>query len=78
MIEKIKEIEDAITKKWYKSKTLIFNTAVVGLVTLEQNLGYIKEIFNMDIFVIISVVVPMVNFYLRTITTEAIKKIKGQ
>ena len=65
----MKLLKDLVTK-WHKSKTIIFNLAAIGLVALEGNLNIIKENFNVNVFLVLSVAVPMVNFYLRTITTK--------
>lgn len=67
-------IKDDIKKEWYKSRTLIFNVISVGLVALEANTSYLKDMFNINVYMIASVAIPMINFYLRTITTQAIGK----
>ncbi len=72
--EKIEEISESIKKKWYKSKTIIFNMFAIALASVEQNFMIIKENFDINIFLVLSVAVPTINFYLRTITSKPIEK----
>jgi hypothetical protein len=74
--QKIEEIGQSLKKKWYQSKTIIFNTIIIGLTALEANFHTVKEVFGINIFLYLSIAVPMVNFYLRMITTKAIDKDK--
>ena len=60
-------------KKWWKSKTLHFNAVISVLTVLEANFEFVKG-QNPDYYIYIVLAVTMVNFYLRTITSEAIKK----
>lgn len=62
-------------KKWYLSKTIIFNTVIAVLSIVETNFEFIKS-QNPDYYIYITMIVTGINFYLRTITTEAIKEKK--
>lgn len=59
-------------KKWYKSKTLIVNAVVAGLVALEAVTGLLKPYLGDDFYVIIAVALPILNAMLRVITTEPV------
>lgn len=59
-------------KKWYKSKTLIVNAVVAGLVALEAVTGLLKPYMGDDFYVIIAVALPILNAMLRVITTEPV------
>ena len=60
-------------KKWYKSKTLIVNAVVAGLVALEAVTGFLKPYVGDAFYTIIAVALPVINAMLRVITTEPVK-----
>jgi len=69
------EILETINKKWYKSKTIIFNMFLAiftGLGTLVGDSSF-KEMVG-DSFSYILSVVTIVNVYLRTVTDKALEK----
>lgn len=71
-------IVEKVKKKWYKSKTVIFNMFIAiftGVGTLLSDVSF-QEMMG-DFFSYILTVVTVVNVYLRTITTEALDKIRG-
>lgn len=59
-------------KKWYKSKTLVVNAVVAGLVALEAVTGFLKPYVGDDFYAIIAVALPVINAMLRVITTEPV------
>jgi hypothetical protein len=50
----------------------------VAFIALEANTSYLKEMFDINVFMIASVLIPTINFYLRTITTQALGKSKDE
>ena len=57
-------------KKWYKSKTMVFNAIAAGLGALEvSNPGAVPGLGQ---FLVVAL--PVVNAILRTITTQPIGK----
>jgi len=62
-----------MSKKWWKSRTLHFNAVVTLFTALEANFEFIKG-QNPDYYIYIMLAVTLINFYLRTITSESIKK----
>jgi len=69
---------EEVKKKWYKSKTVIFNMGIAIFTGLGSLIGdaSFQEMAG-EFFSYILTVVTIVNVYLRTITTEAITKIRG-
>ena len=61
-------------KVWYKSKTLIVNSAVAALVALEAGTGLLKPYLHEDFYVIVAVALPIINAMLRVITTEGVSR----
>lgn len=60
-------------KKWYHSKTLIFNAIVAGLIALEATTNIFKPYVSDLFYVALAVVLPVVNAMLRIVTTQAIE-----
>lgn len=60
-------------KKWYRSKTLIFNAIVAGLIALEATTNIFKPYVSDLFYVVLAVVLPVVNAMLRIVTTQAIE-----
>ena len=70
-------VEDA-KKKWYKSKTVIFNLGIAlftGLGSLVTDVSF-QEMAG-EFFSYILTVVTIVNVYLRTITDKALDSLRG-
>ena len=70
--------KDVVSKKWYESKTVIFNMGIAvftGLGTLVSDASF-QEMMG-EFFSYILTLVTIVNVYLRTITSEALEKFKG-
>jgi len=70
---------DSVKKKWYKSKTVIFNMSIAvftGLGSLIHDASF-QEMAG-QFFSYILTVVTIVNVYLRTITDKAITSIRGE
>lgn len=66
--------KDIVIKKWYKSKTMIFNLGVAVFTGIGSLLS--DESFRVmvgDYFSYILTIVTIVNVYLRTVTNSAIK-----
>jgi hypothetical protein len=61
-------------KKWWKSKTIIFNMVVAGLLTLEATMSQLSSVFPANWYAIFAVTLPVVNAMLRIITTTGIQK----
>ena len=69
---------DTVKKKWYESKTVIFNMFIAifaGVGSLLADASF-QEMMG-EFFSYILTVVTVVNVYLRTITSEALEKIRG-
>jgi hypothetical protein len=61
-------------KKWWKSKTIIFNMIMAGLVTLEATMHQLSALIPANWYAIISIILPVGNAMLRIITTTGIQK----
>lgn len=61
-------------KKWYKSKTMIFNLLSLGLLGVEQNFALLQPVLGEGTYGVVLFVVTMANIGLRTITTTAVGK----
>lgn len=59
-------------KCWWKSKTLWFNAACSALLALEAATGNIQPHVPVNVYLVMSVVLPIVNAILRVITTQAL------
>jgi hypothetical protein len=60
-------------KPWYKSKTLIVNAFVAGLVAFEAVTGLLKPYMHESFYIVIAVALPIINAMLRVITTEPVR-----
>lgn len=63
-------------KPWYKSKTILVNAAVAGLVALEASTGVLKGVVADNFYTVIAVALPVINAMLRIITTQPIGREK--
>ena len=72
-------VSEVVNKKWYKSKTIIFNMGIAvftGLGTLLSDATF-QEMTG-EYFSYVLTVVTIVNVYLRTITDKAIDAVRGE
>lgn len=60
-------------KDWYKSKTIIFNGIAAGLIALEASTEVLKPLVGDKFYIIMAGVLPVMNAFLRTVTTQPIK-----
>lgn len=61
-------------KKWYRSKTIIFNAAVAALAALEAVTGVLEPYIGHAFYAALCVLLPVGNAVLRIISSEAITK----
>lgn len=61
-------------KKWYRSKTIIFNAAVAALAALESVTGVLEPFIGHTFYAALCVLLPVGNAVLRIISSEAITK----
>lgn len=61
-------------RNWYKSKTQIFNGALVLLGLVQANIEEFRAVIPSTYFGGFLVIVGMVGWYLRTITTKPLKE----
>ena len=61
-------------KPWYTSKTIWVNIAVAILASLEATTGLLKPYLPDHWYVVLAVALPVVNIFLRVITTQPIGK----
>jgi hypothetical protein len=65
-------------KDWYKSKTIIFNGIAASLIALEASTEVLKPLVGDKFYIIMAGVLPVMNAFLRTVTTQPIKAEKSQ
>ena len=61
-------------KKWYKSKTILFNLISMMLIGAEANFALLQPMLGDSAYGVTLFVITMVNIGLRTITTSAVTK----
>ena len=61
-------------KKWYKSKTIIFNSLSMLLIGAETNFMLLQPILGDSAYGVVLFIITMANIGLRTITTTAVSK----
>jgi hypothetical protein len=59
-------------KPWYMSKTIWVNVIVAVLASLEATTGILKPYLPADSYALLAVGLPIVNIFLRIITSQAI------
>ena len=62
-----------MSKKWYQSKTIWFNATAASLLLIEQNLPILQPLIPLNIYTVATVVIPIVNVWLRVITAKGVK-----
>jgi hypothetical protein len=65
-------------KRWWKSKTLWFNTALAIGTVAEANFGMLRERLGPESYLAAVALIAGVNFALRFITTKPLGKDKPQ
>lgn len=63
-----------MNKKWYKSKTLMFNVFCAALAALEASAGVLQPLLPVSVYAILSVVLPVGNAMLRIVTNQGLSK----
>lgn len=61
-------------KKWWKSKTLWINGALLAMAAAETQLNVLQPMLPVNVYSVMAFVLPVVNAYLRFVTTQAIGK----
>ncbi len=61
-----------MSKRWYRSKTIWFNTIVLALAAAETQINVLKDVLPGGMFAWLAFVLPVGNAVLRFITTTAI------
>lgn len=61
-------------KPWYRSRTILVNAAVAGLVALEASFGLLQPHLPVNVYAAVAVALPVINAILRIITTQGISK----
>ena len=59
-------------KTWKNSKTIWVNATVLALVSLEANTGLLQPLLPINFYNLVAIALPIINTYLRVITTESI------
>jgi hypothetical protein len=59
-------------KEWYKSRTIVFNGLAAALIALEASTGILKPLVGDKFYLIMAGVLPVVNAFLRTVTTQSL------
>lgn len=57
-------------KKWYRSKTIIFNAVVAALAALECVTGFLEPYVGHTFYAGLCVVLPIGNAMLRVVTSK--------
>lgn len=53
---------------------MLFNLLVASMLLIEQNLNLIQPLLPINMYALLSFIVPLVNMWLRIITTQGIKQ----
>ena len=64
----------SLMKKWYKSKTILFNLLSMGLLGAEQSFSLLQPMLGESTYGVVLFIITMANIGLRTITTSAVVK----
>lgn len=62
----------AVTKPWWKSRTLLVNLLSAALVAFEASTGLLQPLLPVNLYTAVAVALPVVNAMLRVITTQAL------
>lgn len=68
---------EVVAKKWYKSKTMWFNIVAFGIMFtdgLSSLITGLAPLIPEPGMIILGFAIPMVNLFLRSITTAALEK----
>lgn len=63
-----------MSKKWYKSKTMWFNLLVASMLLIEQNINLLQPLLPINLYALVSFIVPLVNMWLRVVTTNGVMR----
>lgn len=61
-------------KSWYQSKTLWFNAICASLTALEAVSGLLQPYVPVNLFLMMSVLLPVGNAFLRVVTSQGLGK----
>ncbi len=59
-------------KVWWKSKTIWINAIAATLVAAESVTGAMQPLISVNFYAVMAVFLPIINAFLRTITTDAL------
>lgn len=57
-------------KPWRRSRTLIVNAVMAGLVVLEEQTGVLQPLLPVNFYVLLATLLPVINAMLRVATRE--------
>ena len=63
-----------MSKKWYKSKTVWFNLLVASMLLIEQNINLLQPLLPINLYALVSFIVPLVNVWLRVVTANGVMR----
>jgi hypothetical protein len=61
-------------KKWYRSKTILFNALMATLIALEASLSQLSSVIPANWYGILATVLAVGNAFLRVITNSGVSK----
>ncbi len=61
-------------KPWWRSRTIIVNAVVAGLVALEASSGLLQQVLPVNFYTAVAVGLPVINAWLRVITTSGVSR----
>lgn len=61
-----------IAKPWWKSRTVWFNAVLLGLAAAESRLSLLQALLPVNVYSLLSFVLPVGNVMLRFITQQAV------
>lgn len=59
-------------KKWYKSKTIIFNVLITVLLVAEQSFSLLQSVLGESVYGVVLFTLTIGNVILRTVTNTSV------
>lgn len=61
-----------VPKPWWKSRTVLFNMAVLALAGAESQLNFLQPLLPVNVYSLIAFALPIVNGALRLVTSAGV------
>jgi hypothetical protein len=69
----ITAVVESTAKRWWASRTIIFNAVVMALVAAESQVNLLQPLLPVNVYALVAFLLPVANTILRLVTTTPVR-----